>query len=250
MGEPVKIYGLTTGLVDSVGLLLDFFVFEDDELLDSEHLFAVTLNRDQLVIGLRLLNLEENLEDLVVLVLDLDESQLLLLVLTDKADELSALLNLIEGLNKLVGEVLNPLDVLVLDPDEGLTDTLLPLVDDVDVLFVLHDGFRSVRLDLLELLQLVLVLLVDVVQVFRGHDTLQALVLLLCFRVEGRGGIMRHTIDSQRALRVDLLSFEQESVVDDSFADVAFHVGGSLLVVFLVDEAIDDIKGRRVLILV
>lgn len=77
-------------------LLLDLFVFQDHELLDRKHLFTETLDSHQLVVRGRLLDLIEDLEDFVVLVLDLDQAQLLLLVLTDKADQLSALLDFVE----------------------------------------------------------------------------------------------------------------------------------------------------------
>lgn len=177
-------------------LFLDLLVLENDVLLNGEHLVPETLNRNQLVIWLSLLDLEEYLEDLMVLILHINEAQLLLLVLSDKADQLTTLLDLVERLDELVGEVLDPLDVLVLDLDERLPDTFFPLADYGNVWLVFYDRFRRVCLNLLELLELILVLLVDVVQILRGHDALETLVLLLGLGVEGRGRVMRGTVDS------------------------------------------------------
>ena len=69
------------------------------------------------------------------------------LVLSHKVNQISALLNLIQTLNKLVGEVVNPIDELLLHLDEGASNGLLPLRDDRLVLLVLLDCFVSVRLD-------------------------------------------------------------------------------------------------------
>lgn len=69
-----------------MGLLLDFLVFENHILLDGEHFIAESLNRYQLVVWFRLLNLEEDLEDLVVLVLHINQAQFLLFILANKAD--------------------------------------------------------------------------------------------------------------------------------------------------------------------
>ena len=66
----------------------------------------------------------------MVLVLHINEAQFLLFVLTDEADKLTALLDLVQTLDKLVSEVLNPLDVLIFDLDKGVSDALLPLADD------------------------------------------------------------------------------------------------------------------------
>ena len=43
---------------------------------------------------------------------------------------MSSLLCFVERLNELVGEVLDPLNVLVFYLDKRVTDALLPLVDD------------------------------------------------------------------------------------------------------------------------
>jgi len=96
LGEAIKVNGLPTSLVNTVGLLLDLFVLKDDELLNGHHLVAVALDGDQLIVRLGLLNLKEDLEDIVVLVLHLNEAEFLLFVLTHEADQLSALLNLVE----------------------------------------------------------------------------------------------------------------------------------------------------------
>lgn len=101
----------------------------------------------------------------MILILHINEAQLLLLVLADKADQLTTLLDLVQRLDELVGEVLNPLDVLVLDLDERLSDPLLPLANDRNVWLVFYDRFCRVCLDLLELLKLILVLLVNIMQV-------------------------------------------------------------------------------------
>ena len=78
-----------------VSLLLDLLVFENDELLDCKHFFAVALDGHKFVVGLGHLDVIEDLENIVVLVLNLDEAQLLLLVLSNEADQLAALLNLV-----------------------------------------------------------------------------------------------------------------------------------------------------------
>jgi len=69
-GKTIEIDGLTARLVDPNRLFLDLLVFEHDELLDAKHFLTERLDSHQLVIRLRLLNLKEYLEDLVVLVLD------------------------------------------------------------------------------------------------------------------------------------------------------------------------------------
>lgn len=225
-----------------MGLLLDFLVFQDHILLNLKHLFAEALNSNQLIIWLCLLDLKEYLKDLVILILHVNESQLLFLILANKADQFTALLNLVQALHELVGEVFNPLDVLVFDLDQRVSDALLPLADDGDIWLVFNDCFRGIRLDLLKLFQLVLVLLVNVVQVFRRHNTLQALVFLLCLRVEGSRRVMRRTVDSQCALRVDFFGLVKERVVDDRLANVTFHVGAGLFLLGGINQALDDLE--------
>ena len=83
-------------------------------------------------------------------------------------------------------------------------------------------------------------------QVFRRHDALETLVFLLGFRVKCGRGIVSCTIDPQRAFRVDLFRFVQESVIDDGLADVAFHVLAGLLLLFGVYQGLDHFEGGRV----
>ena len=83
-------------------------------------------------------------------------------------------------------------------------------------------------------------------QVFRRHDALETLVFLLGFRVKCGRGIVSYTIDPQRAFRVDLFRFVQESVIDDGLADVAFHVLAGLLLLFGVYQGLDHFEGGRV----
>ena len=115
--ETIEVDRLAAGLINPMSLLLDLFVFQNDVLLDAHHFLAETLNRDELVIGLRLLDREEDLENFMVLVLNIDEAQLLLLVLANEADQLSALLNLVQRFDELVSEVFYPLNILVLNFD-------------------------------------------------------------------------------------------------------------------------------------
>mmetsp|Transcript_10222 Transcript_10222/g.12026 ORF Transcript_10222/g.12026 Transcript_10222/m.12026 type:complete len:220 (-) Transcript_10222:399-1058(-) len=150
--KPVKIDGLATGLIHANGLFLDLLVFEHHELLNAEHLLTEALNGHELVVWLRLLNFVEDFENLVILVLDFNQTQLLLFVFADEANELATLLNLVKRLDELVGERLDPVNVLVLDLYEGLTDAFLPVVNDFDVLLVLDDCLGRQGLDLLELL--------------------------------------------------------------------------------------------------
>ena len=121
------------------------------------------LNSDQLVIRVRLLDLVENLQNFVVLVLHVDQSELLSLVLADEVDQLTALLDLVETLDELVGECVDPLGEFALDFDQSLADVFLPVLDNVDGWLVLDDGLARVLLDGLELFELLLVLLVNVV---------------------------------------------------------------------------------------
>ena len=137
------------------------------------------LDRFQLVIRFSLLNAKEDLENVFVLVLHIDESQFLSLVFTHEFQELTSCFDLVQTLDKLVRECFNPLNVLLLDLEECLANLSLPLLDDVDVWRVLADRFCHKLLDLLEIFQLLLVRLVDVVQIFAGDQTLQALVALL-----------------------------------------------------------------------
>ena len=72
--ETIEVDRLAAGLINPMSLLLDLFVFQNDVLLNAHHFLAETLNRDELVIGLRLLDREEDLENFMVLVLNIDEA--------------------------------------------------------------------------------------------------------------------------------------------------------------------------------
>ena len=73
-GEAVEVDRLAAGLINTMSLLLDLFVLQNDELLNTHHFLAETLDCDELVVGLRLLDREEDLENFVVLVLNIDEA--------------------------------------------------------------------------------------------------------------------------------------------------------------------------------
>jgi len=133
----------------------------------------------------------------MVLVLHVDESQLLPLVLAHEVDQLTTLFDLVETLDELVGECVDPFGEIILDFNESLTYALLPVLDDVNGWVVLDDGLACVLFDCFELFKLLLVLLVNVVQVFLGDDTLEALVHLLDLGVEGGGSIVHLAINSE-----------------------------------------------------
>ena len=88
-GEAVEVDCLAAGLVHPDRLLLYLLVFQHHELLDGEHLVPERLDRHKFVIWLRLLDLCEYLEDLVVFVLNLYQPELLLFVFTHKTYELT-----------------------------------------------------------------------------------------------------------------------------------------------------------------
>ena len=69
------------------------------------------------------------------------------LVFSHKIDQITTLLNLVQTLHKLVGEVIDPLHELFFDLDECVTDPLLPLLDDCLVALILHDGLLCIGLD-------------------------------------------------------------------------------------------------------
>ena len=146
-GQSIQIHSLSHSILHSRGLLLDLLVLADDMVLDFDHLIAVPLNRCQLVIRLSYLNIIEYLQDFIVLVLHVDEAHLLALVLSHEVDQITTLLNLVETLDKLVSKVVNPLHELLFDLDQGVTDALLPLLDDGLVALILCDGLLSVGLD-------------------------------------------------------------------------------------------------------
>ena len=94
--KAIKVHCLSAGLVDPDGLFLDLFVFENDVLLNGEHLVPEGLNCHKFIIRLCLLDFKENLQNFVILILDVNQAQLLFLVLPDEADQLAALLDLVE----------------------------------------------------------------------------------------------------------------------------------------------------------
>ena len=125
-----------------------------------------------------MLDAVKNLQDLFVLVLHVYDSEFLALVFADELGELLAVLDFVETLDELVGETLDPLDVFLLDLEEGFADLALPFSDEVDVWRVLNDCLCHEILYLFKIFQLSLVALVDVLQVFARNQTLQALVAL------------------------------------------------------------------------
>lgn len=95
-GEAVQVNRLTARLVNTDSLLLNLLVLQHDKLLDTKHLLTVGLDCNKLVIWFSLLDLEKDFENFVILVLNLNQAQLLLFILTHKPNKLAALLNLVE----------------------------------------------------------------------------------------------------------------------------------------------------------
>ena len=87
--EAIEVDCLAAGLVHPYGLFLYLLVFQHHELLDGEHLVPECLDRHKFVIWLRLLDLCEYFEDLVVFVLNLYQPKLLFFVFTHKTYELT-----------------------------------------------------------------------------------------------------------------------------------------------------------------
>jgi len=81
------------------------------------------------------------------------------------------------------------------------------------------------------------------VQVFARDDALQALVPLLGLRVERGWRVVLLTVDAQGAVWVNLFCLVKESVVDDAFADVAFHVHRRLLLLLGVNHVLNRLQG-------
>lgn len=127
--QTIQVDRLSTRLVHSMRLLLDFFVFEDDVLLDLKHFIAERLDRHQLIIWLRLLNLVKDLEDLMILILHVYQTQFLLFIFANEADKFTTLLNLVQAFDKLVCEVFNPFDVFIFDLDKRVSNALFPFAD-------------------------------------------------------------------------------------------------------------------------
>lgn len=85
ISEPVQIDSLPHGFLDTCGSLLDFLVLDDDVLLDFVHFFAVGLDCSEFVVGGAKCDVVENLQDLLVLILNIDKSQLLPFILANES---------------------------------------------------------------------------------------------------------------------------------------------------------------------
>ena len=71
-GKAVKIDSLAARFVHPMCLFLNLLVFQNDVLLNAHHLLSETLDCDEFIIRLSLLDCEENFENLMVLVLYID----------------------------------------------------------------------------------------------------------------------------------------------------------------------------------
>ena len=71
-GEAVEVDCLAAGLIDPMRLLLNLLVFQYDVLLYTNHFISETLDSNEFIIGLSLLNCVENFQNLMVLVLYID----------------------------------------------------------------------------------------------------------------------------------------------------------------------------------
>lgn len=134
------------------------------------------------------------------------------------------MLDLVQTLHEFVSECFDPVDIALFNLKKSVSDLCLPLGNDVDVWRVLGDRLRRILLDLLEIFKLLLVLLVDVLEVFFGHDALEALILLECSRVESGWGVVLQAVYAQGRVWEFLLRVHHERVVDQFLAHVAFHV--------------------------
>ena len=72
------------------------------------------------------------------------------LILANEAYQFATLFDLIQRFDKLICEILDPLNVLVFDFDEGIANTFFPFTDDADIWLVFLDGFRGVCFDRLK----------------------------------------------------------------------------------------------------
>ena len=95
-GEPIEIDSLPACLVNTMSLLFNLLILKDYILLDCQHFLSEALDCDKFVVGLGYLDIIEDLKNLPILILNIDQAQLLLLILANKADKLSTLLNLIK----------------------------------------------------------------------------------------------------------------------------------------------------------
>ena len=68
-GESLQVNSQTHALLYSSCLFFNLFILCDDVLLNLEHFIPISLNGSQFIIGLCVLNVVEDLEDLVVLIL-------------------------------------------------------------------------------------------------------------------------------------------------------------------------------------
>ena len=67
--QAVEVDCLAAGLVHPMRLLLNLLIFQNDVLLYAHHFLTETLDGDEFIIRLSLLDREENFENLMVLVL-------------------------------------------------------------------------------------------------------------------------------------------------------------------------------------
>ena len=67
-GKTVKVDCLSAGLIHSMGLLLDFFIFLNHILLNGLHLVFIALNSDQFIIWLGSLDYVEDLQNLLIFI--------------------------------------------------------------------------------------------------------------------------------------------------------------------------------------
>ena len=67
-GKTVKVDCLSAGLIHSMGLLLDFFIFLNHILLNGLHLVFIALNGDQFIIWLSSLDIVEDLQNLLIFI--------------------------------------------------------------------------------------------------------------------------------------------------------------------------------------
>lgn len=93
-----------------------------------------------------------------------------------------------------------------------------------------------------------LIVLIDVLQVFALDQALETLVFAVRAREECRWSVVLRTVDSQCTLGKLLRRIEQESLINDLFIDVTFHVDGCSIFLFLVDQAGDDVESRRIVL--
>jgi hypothetical protein len=99
----------------------------------------------------------------MVLVLHLNQTQFLLLVLTNIWVQFTTLLNLVQRFDKLISKALNPFDIFILNLDQSVANSFFPTANDTNIGLVFENSFGRVRLDLLKLFKLTFILFIDVV---------------------------------------------------------------------------------------